>query len=603
MLDVIDRRLDPQAAVPGCSTPTKSVAAEEAQKTDSLSTRNPDEAHLPSCRLEKREFISAPCLVRPPGLDEAAAEMEDFAAAASSITAASALASALARAGRQSAELPKLGLTERRKLSLKLPTAVKQPSNSDETYLPDSFKHAYDGLGQMLGSGTVASVRAARRTSDGQEVAVKVIFTEDEEMRLFTRNEYELMASLRHPNIIKVYEFHENRTGVMMCMENCTLGSLQGYISKRGVLPEFTALVLFQQLLRGVNHLHSKRIVHRDLKPDNLLMQTSAAQGEHVLKITDFNSAKRIGGGIGTTVMLSERGTCFYSAPELRFGRIWNERVDIWASGMCFYFKRHATSPFNILDPGHAEMLRSGRLPHIPGIGFSDLARALLLQCLTVEMRDRPAAMELLLHPVFSKYQRCQRSRSCEAAHSKESSESRSGFAEDSPDRDIDSGILKNLGRRTIIPAQNARHLHDHCISRYDDALGYYNNASLASWKELRNHSDALQRLANMRCERLLNEQMTYNDNIEKDEVDCDSGAFGSRQVTGESRTSIKSLASSGSEDPEMTPTSSIGSSNPVFPLGQGSKTRRSGRDRLRGAGGKIAHDRFFTTHGATNNL
>eukprot|EP00913_Durusdinium_trenchii_P016756 g15750.t1 len=160
------------------------------------------------------------------------------------------------------------------------------------------------------------------------------------------------------------------------------------------------------QLIRGIDYLHHKRVVHRDLKPANLLLNRQVSstapspahrplEGELLwpwqLKITDFNSAKRVGACNG--LLLTDRGTQLYNAPELRFGRLWNERIDIWASGLCLYFMLRKTVPFNIGDQKVADTLLSGKLPHIDWS---------MMQCLFVDPCDRPTAMELRLHLFFA---------------------------------------------------------------------------------------------------------------------------------------------------------------------------------------------------------
>eukprot|EP00747_Dinoflagellata_sp_TGD_P198693 gnl/TRDRNA2_/TRDRNA2_71758_c1_seq1.p1 gnl/TRDRNA2_/TRDRNA2_71758_c1~~gnl/TRDRNA2_/TRDRNA2_71758_c1_seq1.p1 ORF type:complete len:268 (-),score=43.55 gnl/TRDRNA2_/TRDRNA2_71758_c1_seq1:173-880(-) len=99
--------------------------------------------------------------------------------------------------------------------------------------------------------------------------------------------------------------------------------------------------------------------------------------------------------------MLTERGTRLFSAPELSFGGLWNERIDIWASGLSLYFMLKASIPFKIRDRKAQFALRSGQLPDMDWTGITPLMQNLIRQCLTVNMHDRPPAMELLLHPLF----------------------------------------------------------------------------------------------------------------------------------------------------------------------------------------------------------
>lgn len=259
-------------------------------------------------------------------------------------------------------------------------------------------------VGAVLGQGTMALVRQGTRRSDGGQVAVKCIRCEDEELQQFTRDEYELIRSLRHPSILAVESLFEDQTTQWLVMEFCAGGSVDQHVENSGPLREIEARGLAVQLLQGVNYLHKKRIVHRDLKPANLLLHTGVRQREDsitTLKIADFNSAKQIGRGPGSSLMLTDRGTHIYAAPELRFGCLWNERVDIWACGLCIYYFLRACLPFIITHRSISTQLLSGELPPINWQGMPQLMKNLVQQCLIVQMHDRPPAMQLLLHPAF----------------------------------------------------------------------------------------------------------------------------------------------------------------------------------------------------------
>jgi serine/threonine protein kinase len=411
--------------------------------------------------------------------------------------------------------------------------------NTALPHLPETFLSKYD-LGEVLGSGSVATVRVATMR-DGRKVAVKLVAQQDEEIRQFTRDEYNLAITLRHPSIVRVEELHENPACLLICMEHCHNGSLKSFVSQRGVFEEQEAVQLFQQLLWGVNYMHLKRIVHRDLKPDNLLLTADSSGSK--LKITDFNSAKRIGVGPGASVMLSERGTQVFSAPELRFGQIWNERVDIWASGMSFYFMLYAESPFNILARGHEKILRAGRLPEITwGRSTSALARNVTLQCLTVEMRDRPAAMELVLHPLF--FTNAQTGRPSipveirdepspcampREVHLRTCGDLHIGWGGNQGLRPLDRGENSDdFGKELRFSPQSSEKSFDgdaeKCnvfgpqlsnVSELEDLISGPDSSReracrrrfAKTWKESRNHFDSLQRLAQMRCERMLDEE------------------------------------------------------------------------------------------------
>eukprot|EP00927_Polykrikos_kofoidii_P078945 TRINITY_DN75748_c0_g1_i1.p1 TRINITY_DN75748_c0_g1~~TRINITY_DN75748_c0_g1_i1.p1 ORF type:complete len:501 (+),score=73.90 TRINITY_DN75748_c0_g1_i1:74-1504(+) len=254
-------------------------------------------------------------------------------------------------------------------------------------------------LGDILGSGTVSVVRRAKRRSDGRTFAVKVVAGHDDELRRFTQYEFELIRSLAHRSIVQVEALHFTFAGTLISMEFCPGGSVESHVRQRGVFKEHAAKGLGHQLVQGVSYLHQKRIVHRDLKPANLLLKAEAFE----LKIADFNSAKKIGSGPGSGLMLTNRGTPDYCSPELRLGMNWNERVDVWACGLCFFFMQRGTLPFNIEDRAVLKGMREGKLPDVKWNTMGQLMQNLIQQCLAFDMYDRPPAMELLLHPLFLK--------------------------------------------------------------------------------------------------------------------------------------------------------------------------------------------------------
>lgn len=260
-----------------------------------------------------------------------------------------------------------------------------------------TFANRFD-IGKTIGSGTTSVVLTCTRRADGKQLAVKVVHSEDEEMRQFTYDEFALLKSLRHPSIMRVEEMFPTPCTIRIVMEYACDGNVGDYVEEHGGFDEPATTHLFKQLMEGVDYLHRKRIAHRDLKPANLVLTL----GGQRLKITDFNSAKKLGADSSSGIMLTLRGTHFYNAPEMRFSGCWNERVDIWASGFCLYFMLKARPPFNSERVDVSKILLLGRLPEgVCWAGMSHLMRNLNEQCLTVPMRDRPTAMELLIHPVF----------------------------------------------------------------------------------------------------------------------------------------------------------------------------------------------------------
>lgn len=249
---------------------------------------------------------------------------------------------------------------------------------------------------EFLGAGSMGSVYKVVQRSGNQEFAAKHVC--DSEYIRELREEYELMKMLCHDNIIRPTQFYERYGDAWLCMELCKDGSVEDRIVRHGAFQEQVATVLAKHLLEGLNYLCGKRIVHRDIKPMNLLL----SKGETHLKIADFNCAKRLGCHRGNSAMLSERGTQLYAAPELRLGLQWNERIDVWACGLCIFMLLRAQQPLDLTQRRSARLLQQGCLPCVDWGAISNSMANLVRQCLTVEMRDRPSPMELLEHCVLS---------------------------------------------------------------------------------------------------------------------------------------------------------------------------------------------------------
>jgi len=250
--------------------------------------------------------------------------------------------------------------------------------------------------GAFLGAGSMGSVYKVVQRSDNQEFAAKHV-CEPEPIREL-REEYELMQMLCHDNIVRPTQLYERCGDAWLCMELCKDGSVEDRIVRHGAFQEHVATVLTKHLLEGLNYLSGKRIVHRDIKPMNLLL----SKGETHLKIADFSCAKRLGCHRGSSAMLSERGTQLYAAPELRLGLQWNERIDVWACGLCIFMLLRARQPLELTKRRSARLLQQRCLSSIDWGAISKSMANLVRQCLTVEMRDRPSPMELLEHCVFS---------------------------------------------------------------------------------------------------------------------------------------------------------------------------------------------------------
>lgn len=141
------------------------------------------------------------------------------------------------------------------------------------------------------------------------------------------RREAEIIASLAHENIVRVYDVEEAYRTLFIIMEYLEGESLQDLLQRLGKLEPKRAENILAQVLLGLGHAHEKGIVHRDVKPDNIFL----LPGDRV-KILDFGLACPPG-----TEDMSLAGTIFYASPEQVEGAPVDARSDIYGTGIMAY--------------------------------------------------------------------------------------------------------------------------------------------------------------------------------------------------------------------------------------------------------------------------
>jgi calcium-dependent protein kinase len=203
-----------------------------------------------------------------------------------------------------------------------------------------SFEHG------ILGEGSFGAVCKAKEKRSGSERAIKQIAKRNalgkDRTRLLHR-EMQLQETLHNPHIVHLYETFEDNIYVYLVMEICSGGELFDLIVDSGHFSESNCARVMQQLLYGLNYLHTLHIAHRDLKPENLLLSTKVKKiADCHVKLADFGFAQRVEPG---TSLESKCGTPKYVAPEVMMGS-YDERCDMWSAGVIMYIMLSGQAPF-----------------------------------------------------------------------------------------------------------------------------------------------------------------------------------------------------------------------------------------------------------------
>jgi tRNA A-37 threonylcarbamoyl transferase component Bud32 len=205
---------------------------------------------------------------------------------------------------------------------------------------------------EHLGRGGMAEVYKAYQPNLDRYVAVKMMHTflsdEREFLARFER-EAKVVATLRHPNIVQVYDFDVEGGVYYMVMEYITGETLKARMQNLEGNDAWISLDDAARIILAVGsalkYAHERGMVHRDVKPANVMI---TLDGQVIL--TDFGIAKIVSAS-NLTASGAMVGTPSYMAPEQGMGQPGDERSDIYSLGVMLYQLVLGRLPFDADTP------------------------------------------------------------------------------------------------------------------------------------------------------------------------------------------------------------------------------------------------------------
>src|SRR5258706_2933667 len=200
---------------------------------------------------------------------------------------------------------------------------------------PTAIPSRYASL-TLLGEGGMGAVYRAMDRLTAQPVALKRVEAPAEELlfssqgfgptqKLALANEFKILSSIRHPNIISVLDYgfeHDAPYFTMNLLEQPIP------ITRSAQSDQLHVQVgLFLQLLQALTYLHRRKIIHRDLKPTNVLVTTDGQ-----VKVLDFGM--RLSQEYISRQQDFGLGTVAYTAPEILKGSPETVQSDLYAVGV-----------------------------------------------------------------------------------------------------------------------------------------------------------------------------------------------------------------------------------------------------------------------------
>jgi len=216
-------------------------------------------------------------------------------------------------------------------------------------------------LRERIGAGGMGEVWRATDDVLHRTVAVKLILPALLDEPGFLRRflaEARAMASVRHPGVVAIHDFHGDHAGAYLVMEYVEGEPLSRVLNRVGRLGTTTSMDLVRQAALALQAVHDRGIVHRDVKPANLLIRADGS-----LALADFGIAVGTAGNSGLTASGAVLGTPSYLAPEQVLGQAASPRSDVYALGVIGYECLAGRRPFVGENPFAVAMQRVGQAP------------------------------------------------------------------------------------------------------------------------------------------------------------------------------------------------------------------------------------------------
>jgi tetratricopeptide (TPR) repeat protein len=257
-----------------------------------------------------------------------------------------------------------------------------------------SLRNLYT-LVEPLGAGGMGIVYRAIDRLRSQTVAIKRVVIPPELVELTASNnfgdeyylglakEFELLATLRHPNIISVYDygFDQNRQPFLVMeliedAEEITAPSINLTLKQK--------VDILIQMFEALDYLHRRGVIHSDLKPSNVLMSRTSGQ-EYRVRVLDFGLSLRE----GESDPIEAGGTLNYMAPEVLQGGKVSIAADLYAGGVIAYELLAGEHPFDRDSLGEMIDAIMNRPVDIDSLDLPDTLKIVLYRLMARDPDDR----------------------------------------------------------------------------------------------------------------------------------------------------------------------------------------------------------------------
>ena len=212
----------------------------------------------------------------------------------------------------------------------------------------------------FLAKGGMAEVYIGTHTTLHRSVAVKFLkadLQEDTELRDRFGREARVIAMLRHPNIVQIFDFDTYQNQPYLVMEyvpGTSLGTYLRELHKRNERLDYLQIQdILNKIAAALTYAHQNNVVHRDVKPANILLTSTSTpvSAEYPLPkdvepiLTDFGLVRFTHSSFQTSTG-TITGTPAYMSPEQARGDRVDTRTDVYSLGVTVYEMLAGRVPF-----------------------------------------------------------------------------------------------------------------------------------------------------------------------------------------------------------------------------------------------------------------
>ena len=254
----------------------------------------------------------------------------------------------------------------------------------------------------FLAKGGMAEVYIGNHTSLHRSVAVKFLkadLQDEPDLRERFEREARVIAMLRHPNIIQIFDFDSYLNQPYLVMEYVPGTSLGAYLRELHQRDQRLDMVVVNNLLgkiaNALTYAHDNNVIHRDVKPANILLtsrSTPVSANDPLPKdvvpiLTDFGLVRFTQSTTQTSTGYIT-GTPAYMSPEQSRGDRVDARSDVYSLGVTIYEMLAGRVPFEA-DTAMGVLHQHINEPHPPIDGISERVQKVIDRALEKEPDNR----------------------------------------------------------------------------------------------------------------------------------------------------------------------------------------------------------------------